>query len=734
MTARRRVRVRGAVQGVGFRPFVYRLAVEAGLSGWVLNDADGVLLELEGDPGVLDGMLDRLRAELPIHARIESLESHETEPTGARGFEIRPSPPGSRGAAELLPDLATCPACLAEVRDPTDRRYRYPFTNCTHCGPRFSIVERLPYDRANTTMDRFAMCSACRAEYDDPRDRRFHAQPNACPDCGPQLQLDQHSGDDAMRTAAALLRDGAIVAVKGIGGFHLMVDARDTSAVERLRARKGRRDKPFAVMFPNAAAVDQACHLTEVERAALTASDAPIVLVRARPGVLPDAVAPRNPLVGAVLPYTPLHHLLLADLGFPVVATSANLAGEPICTDLAAAERLLGSVADAFLDHDRPIRRPVEDSVVRQFKDDVVVLRRGRGLAPSPVAPCPVDGILGRGAQQRVALAVSHGGHVIAGPHLGDLSDDLAALDAYATAVSDFTELFAIDRAVVDAHPDYVSRRDARAAAQVQHHHAHAAACLAEHGLDRALAVVWDGTGYGSDGTIWGGEFLDATRADFTRVAHLRGFRLPGGEAAIRHPARQALALCWELGLDLPDFPHAADLCAMLRTGLNAPVTTAAGRLFDAVSWILGLGPDPITFDGEAAIALEHAASETDAQLPPLRLVRAASDGGGSGPASTLDWGPTLVALRASTASPSALAAAFHVALARGIAEVAATVDVPHVVLTGGCFQNRRLLEATVAELRAIGRTPIWPRRIPPNDGGVAVGQVIVAASRPPNA
>ena len=718
MNERRRIRVRGAVQGVGFRPFVYRIATERNVAGWVLNDADGVLIEGEGPDTVLDAFADALATEAPVHARIDAIEVERVSTRAEESFEIRPSPVATRGDAGFLPDLATCDACLREVQHPEDRRHRYPFTNCTHCGPRFSITARLPYDRANTTMSRFEMCDACLREYQDPANRRFHAQPNACPKCGPQLSLGEHRGGAALREATRLIAEGAIVAVKGLGGFHLVVNALDEHAIARLRERKSRPTKPFAVMFANMDQLTRYADPSEVEVAGLCSPAAPIVLVRAR-DTLPAVIAPRNPMVGAVLPYTPLHHILLADVGVPLVVTSGNRNGEPICIDGDEAREVLGDIADAILDHDRPILRPVEDSVMRQFEDELVVLRRGRGLAPSPVVPCAQDGILGHGAQLKTALAISRAGRVVAGPHLGDLTDELRTLRTYDRAVADFEALFEPHRHAVDLHPDIASRRGLRRAVEVQHHHAHAAACLAEHGVDEAVTVVWDGTGYGPDGTIWGGEFLHVFRSGFERIAHLRTFGLVGGEAAIRKPARQAVAVCWELGLPLPDVPNADSYARMLEQGLNCPRTSAAGRLFDAVSALLRLAPAKVSFDGEAAVNLEHAASDCHpAPLPVPELV----DG-------VVDWGP-LVRTMCGHPDASGRAAGFIDALAESIARVAATVPLEHVALTGGCFQNRRLLEQAARALRRVDRVPIWARAVPPNDGGIAVGQVLVAAQR----
>ena len=760
MTGRRRFRVRGTVQGVGFRPFVFNLAEQLGVTGWVLNDADGVLAEAQGSPAALDAFEHGLWTQAPLHATLDAVVSEavkaideprvETGPgfeirpgCGMRpGFEIRPSPAGTRGHAGVLPDLTTCRACVAEILDPSDRRFRYPFTNCTHCGPRFSIMDRLPYDRANTAMAAFEMCALCRDEYEHPRDRRFHAQPNACPACGPTLALRDRfnvasaTGDDALRAAVALLREGQIVAVKGIGGFHLLVDATNAAAVARLRARKGRPTKPFAVMFRDEAQLDAACAPTNVERAAVSGSRAPITLMRRRAGLLAPGVAPGTPWLGALLPYTPLHHLLLRDLAVAVVATSGNVAGAPICTQGLDAMQRLGDVADVFLDHNREIRRPVEDAVVRQFEQDVCVLRRGRGMAPARVASCADVAVVAVGGARKNAVSVLRGGAVILGPHLGELDADLHAHAMHAAAMQDLPQLLGVDPLIVahDMHPDYASTRSAHATPYrripVQHHHAHAATVLAERGLESACAVVWDGTGFADDGTVWGGEFLRVTRHDFERIAHLRHFRLAGGDAAIRAPARQALGLMVALDQPAalartgPDAATEAALIRMLRSGLRAPLTSSAGRLFDAVSWLLGCVSADTSFEGEAAGALEHAADGKDVlTLQPLPVPTLT--------AGVLDWGPMILAIlrRRHTESSGGLSALFHHALARGIADVVQQEGQLDVVLSGGCFQNRRLLETVAASLREVGHRPHWCRAIPPNDGGLAAGQAVVAAS-----
>jgi hydrogenase maturation protein HypF len=758
MRQRLRIEVDGAVQGVGFRPFVYRLAREMSLDGWVANDTGGVVVEVEGTEESLGRFLSRLPVEKPSPASIRDTRVHRLAAEGRRGFRIERSERQGLKTVQVLPDLATCPTCLEEIRDPRNRRHGYPFTNCTQCGPRFSIIRSLPYDRPRTSMRDFILCATCRSEYEDPSDRRFHAQPNACKDCGPQLALWDADGStlgvgaDALRLAQQCLRDGDSVAVKGLGGFHLMVDAGSGAAVRRLRAKKVRREKPLAVMVPDLEAARELCRLDSEAEALLVSPEAPVVLLPRRPGTaVHEAVAPNNPYLGIMLAYTPPHHLLLDGLGFPVVATSGNLSDEPICTDEHDAVQRLGGVADRFLVHDRPIARHVDDSVAWIFDGKPRLLRRARGWAPRPVVlDEELPPILAVGAHLKNAVALSVGRQVFISQHIGDMETP-EAVDAFERVIANFLELYDANPVAVahDLHPDYVSTkwtRDNAADARlvpVQHHHAHMAACLAEnsyHGT--ALGVTWDGTGYGLDGTIWGGEYLLGTRSSFQRVAHLLPFHLPGGEAAIREPRRTALALLWQMdegaerwSESLPPVAsfsstELALLARMLERGVNSPQTTSAGRLFDGVAALVGL-PLQTTFDGQAAMALEFAAEASVRDGYPVRLI----ENEAKDPAGPLlvDWRPVLEAVlddRRRGTSAGIISARFHAALAEANLLVARAVGERTVALTGGCFQNRLLLQRTVDKLRDAGFEVLLHRQVPPNDGGIGLGQVAVAAAR----
>lgn len=749
MMERRRLKIQGIVQGVGFRPFVYRLAHELNLSGWVENTAQGVMIEVEALPSRLDAFITRLQNELPPHAAIQHLDWQMTAPLGEAVFEIRHSDHNGAKTALVLPDLATCPDCLAEIFDPANRRYRYPFTNCTHCGPRFTIVQGLPYDRPNTTMRTFMMCDECRAEYENPHDRRFHAQPNACPKCGPQLALWAKDGivlsmhDAALFAAAAAIRQGQIVAVKGLGGFHLMVDARNADAVARLRKSKNREEKPLAVMYPTLERIRAECQVSPLEADLLTSAQAPIVLLQKIGNETAENVAPGNPYLGVMLPYTPLHHLLLYELGFPVVATSGNLSGEPICTDEYEALERLGEIADVFLVHNRPIARHVDDSIIRVAAGRELMLRRARGYAPLPVKlPNTAPTLIAAGAHLKNTAAVTAGIQAFISQHIGDM-DTAGAYDAYQRVIADFQQLYDLQPALIaaDLHPDYRSTQYAQASGlpviQVQHHYAHVLACMAENQLEApVLGVSWDGTGYGTDGTIWGGEFLLVNDNTFDRAAHLMTFRLPGGEQAVKEPRRSALGLLYEVfGEDIP--PDLAPvqqfsaselrlLKAALKKKLNAPLTSSAGRLFDAVAALVGLC-QRTSFEGQAAMQLEFAqfGHKTDKYYP-----FAITDNTGDAAASAhiLNLKQTVLAiiddLRAAV-PVSEISARFHNTLAEMIVAVAHAVGEKQVVLTGGCFQNKTLLERTVDRLLAEGFQPYWHRFVPPNDGGIALGQVM---------
>lgn len=743
--------VGGAVQGVGFRPFVHRTATELALAGWVMNSPAGVVIEVEGEPARLEAFVAAVHGAPPVSARVTRLSVREQPAVGESGFSIRASRLEGPRLTQIPRDLATCRACLAELFDPVDRRWRYPFINCTQCGPRFSIMEAMPYDRARTSMRRFEMCEACEAEYEDPSSRRFHAEPNACPDCGPRLSLVDGGGrrlawtHAALMTAADWIREGRIVAVKGIGGFHLLADAGSTAAVQRLRERKRRPHKPFAVMFPDLDALARACLVSDAERALVCAPEAPIVLMRRRGDSVAEAVAPGNPWIGAILPYAPLHHLLLRELAGPVLATSGNLADEPIAIETAEALERLGGVADVFLTHDRPIVRPVEDSLMRIACGRPLMLRRARGYAPEPLAVAGAEaGVLASGGHLKTTVAITQKGRVTLWPHIGDL-ETAPARDAHLRAMQDISRLCDIDPLLTacDLHPDYASGRASPGLAPdvlpVQHHLAHVAACLADNGLEPpALGVAWDGAGYGTDGTLWGGEFLSVDDAGWRRVARLRPFPLPGGAAAIREPRRAALGLLWTAfgrdALAMDDLAPVASftpaerrtLAAMLERGLNTPVCSSAGRLFDAVAALAGLRQRS-SYEGQAAAELEWAAGDRDdGRCYQLQLHE--MDGA---PGLVLDWGPALEHLLADVragAQPGQVSEALHNGLAAAIVAVAARIGEPRVALTGGCFQNLRLTETTVAALRRAGFEPLWHQWIPPNDGGLALGQAVWAS------
>lgn len=765
---RLRVEITGAVQGVGFRPHVYRLATAAGLVGWVVNDLAGVRIEVEGHCDRLERFMEALRSEAPLNAVVTELRHAWLPIEGFEDFSIRASDAAGPRTTTVLPDLATCAPCLIEVLDPRDRRAGYPFTNCTDCGPRFSIIRDLPYDRPATTMAGFRMCPTCEKEYRDPTDRRFHAQPNACPVCGPRLSWMPTSagphpaedGVDPLTAAAAAVAEGRIVAVKGLGGFHLICDAANEEAVRRLRDRKGRPTKPFAVMAGDVDQVEALCRLSPVEKELLTGPQAPIVLLRAvsgHPGDPPriaPSVAPGNPFLGVMLPYTPLHHLLLRACGGPLVATSGNRSEEPICTTREEALERLGNLADAFLLHDRPIERPVDDSVAAVIAARPVLLRRSRGWAPLPLQLArSVPSILAVGGQQKNVVGLAQDRKAWLGQHIGDLGTP-ESFASFERCIEDLLRLYRVEPEVIahDLHPDYAATRwaldpSARASSipdgvrriGVQHHHAHLASVLAEHdratGSDPALGIVWDGTGYGSDGTIWGGEFLLGDARAVRRVAHLHPFRLPGGEAAVRDPARVALALLAEAGLptDCAPVPPSsrALMLDMVERGIRSPITTSAGRLFDGVAALLGL-VGPTSFEGEAAMALEYAALDgTDGHLPIT--LRSADESGEAGVRSlVLDWRPTLAALLDgldSGVSVATLARRFHGAMIEGMRQVAARVGAADIALSGGCFQNRILAESGAARLEADGFRVLVHRQVPPNDGGLALGQIVVAAA-----
>ncbi|NHB77783.1 carbamoyltransferase HypF [Rhodobacter calidifons] len=729
------IRVQGQVQGVGFRPFVWQLAQEFGVRGRVWNDAEGVGIEASG--AGLEAFVAAISARAPKLARVDAVEISGFAGELPEGFEIAPS--RGRGAeTRVTPDAATCPACVAEIAEP-GRRQGYAFTNCTQCGPRFSILKGLPYDRAQTTMAAFPMCPDCRAEYEDPADRRFHAQPVACPTCGPRLWFEVSGTElpgDPIAQAVACLRAGGVVAVKGIGGFHLACDARNPAAVALLRARKRRPAKPLAVMARRADLAALA-EVTEADLALLSDPAAPIVLLRSR-RTLPEGIAPGMAALGVLLPYTPLHHLLLEAFGGPLVMTSGNLSGEPQVIGNAEARTKLAGFADGFLMHDREIARRLDDSVERS--QPPMILRRARGRVPGtlPLPPGFADApqVLALGGQMKGAICLVKNGQALLGHHLGDLDATLSA-DEFVKAVADYRALFdhAPALVAVDAHPGYRATQAGQAmglpVAEVWHHHAHLAACLAENlwPLDggKVAGIVLDGTGLGPDGTLWGGEVLLGDYHGFTRAAHLRPAPLIGGDRAAREPWRNALARLDQAGLaDWADALFAQAPRDLLRQaaarGINAPLSSSAGRLFDAFAAVLGLCPMAQSYEGEAAMRLEALAQDGGAGLP------FAQRGALIDPAPI--WAEARRALQAG-ASPAELSGRFHLGLAQAFAAAArdlvARGEARAVALSGGCFQNALLHDLTI---RALGETPVLTHRVTPaNDGGLALGQATVAAA-----
>ncbi|WP_433236670.1 carbamoyltransferase HypF [Streptosporangium sp. CA-135522] len=745
------IRVEGVVQGVGFRPFVYGLATRLGLAGLVGNDERGVFIEIEGAPALVEEFTATLGADAPPLAVVERISSRPVPATGETGFAIARSATGGRRRTLISPDMATCADCLREMDDPADRRHGYAFINCTNCGPRFTIVKEVPYDRPNTTMAVFTMCEDCAREYHDPADRRFHAQPVCCPACGPRLRLLDRGGGqvagDPLAETARLLREGKVVAVKGLGGYHLAAVAACEPAVAALRSRKHREDKPFAVMVSDLAGARRLCEVDEAAERLLTDRSRPIVLLRRHPRArVAPSVAPGSRWLGVMLAYTPLHHLLLRRLGVPAVLTSGNVSDEPIAYLDDDAVTRLGGIADAFLTHERPIHMRTDDSVVRVFRGGDLPIRRSRGHVPHPLPlawdfPRPV---LACGAELKHTFCVARGRHAFVSHHIGDL-ENYETYRSFTEGVGHFRRLFDITPEVVahDLHPEYLSTKYALAQegvdlVAVQHHHAHIASCLADNGAaGPVIGVAFDGLGYGPDATLWGGEFLLADLAGFERAGHLATVPMPGGAAAIRQPWRMAAAYL-DLAYD-GDVPGDLDVVrrnaaawenvtALGRRGVNAPRTSSMGRLFDAVATIAGVR-DEINYEGQAAVEWEQLADPREAgaygcrlsgeapfTVPGADLVRAAADD-----------------LRAGT-EPATVSARFHNAIARVVAEGCArlreTSGLSTVALSGGVFQNVLLLERATALLEERGFHVLLHRRVPPNDGGISLGQAAVAGAR----
>lgn len=758
------MKLEGTVQGVGLRPYVYRTARGLGLAGWIMNRTDGVILEAEGTNESIDRFVEQLRSMGPPGSRVDHIELASIPPLGEVEFTIRRSDGERPPHLAVSPDMATCSECLAELFEATNRRHRYPWLSCAHCGPRFSMVTGTPYDRAQTTMRRFHLCSACQREYDDPADRRFHAESTACSDCGPGTFYWKHDGtpisqgNDALALACDMIRAGGIVAVKGIGGFHLWVDATSDSAVRRLRERKRRPHKPFAVMFPSLDVMRETCEVSPAELTLLNSPQAPIVILHQLEGAcVAPSVAPGHSTVGAMLPHMPLHHLMMSELRTPVVATSGNCSEEPLVTDEREAVQRLGFIADAFLVHNRPIARPIDDSVLRVSQVGPIFLRRARGWVPQTIrvpemiADGSISPILAVGGQLKNTIAVLESDRVMLGQHLGDLST-LETERAVREAIDDLQWLHQVKPHAIacDYHPDYRSTQMAEELAarwniplvRVQHHHAHVASCMAERGVtDEVLGVAWDGAGYGMDGVLWGGEFLVCTVKEFRRVVHLRPFLLPGGEQAMRNPRRTELAIRLDTfgierlkskSLEHSDISKEDELIlSMLGKGVRAPTTTSMGRLFDAVASMLELCR-VATFEGQAAMALEQDASRScseDHTFYSIPLVLEAEEP----PRWVADWRPMIEEIakeRRRRIASSRIAYRFHRTLAELIGRVAELVGLQHVVLTGGCFQNALLVNLASHRLSSTGFTVLNHRQVPPNDGGLSLGQAVAGAAR----
>ena len=757
-TQRLRITLRGAVQGVGFRPFVYRLATEMSLTGWVLNSSAGLVVEVEGAADELRRFEQRLEAERPKASVVTVRESDWIPAQSSTTFEIHHSDTDSAKSVNVLPDLATCADCRAELFDPANRRFQYPFTNCTNCGPRYTIVVDIPYDRPNTTMREFVLCPACREEYENPANRRFHAQPNACSVCGPKL-------DGTIAETASVLLQGKIVALKGIGGFQLLVDARQPATVARLRQRKHREEKPFALMMPSFEMAREYCEITPAEQELLESQAAPIVLLRPKSGTdIAWNVAHCSPYLGVMLPYSPLHHLLMRECPFPLIATSGNRSDEPIAIANEEATTRLKDIADHFLVHNRPIVRACDDSVVRLTRGRAGILRRARGYAPLGIRVSRnVAPVLAVGGHLKSTVAIGVGQDVFLSQHIGDL-ETFEARHAFERAIDDLCRLYSFkpEAVVCDLHPDYAStdwaERSGLPIIRVQHHQAHVAACAAENNVEGPyLGVSWDGTGYGLDGAIWGGEFFHVENRrvennQYERIAHLRPFGLPGGDAAVREGWRSAASLLFEVqkqgipGLATSARPGAppvnltvsqdrvtengvphvspglrdpgirtAQVRTMLERGINVVATTSVGRLFDAVASITGLAQQN-RFEGQAAMLLEN-------EIGSLRTEEAYPLTGG-------DWAPLIADVlrdKRDGLPVSRIAARFHNALVNWIVEVAVNSELKQIVLSGGVFQNRYLTERAAAMLESRGFVVHTHRQVPPNDGGIALGQVVMA-------
>jgi len=744
------IEITGIVQGIGFRPFIYNLAKKHFIRGWVLNNEKGVFIDAEGEDGNLEDFIQNIPKLAPPLARIESFRVKYLEPIGFRHFEIRQSREGENKFTLISPDLATCKKCLSELFSPGNFRYRYPFINCTLCGPRFTIIKDIPYDRHKTTMASFKMCPICQKEYDDPLDRRFHAQPNACPTCGPSLWLEDRDGnevlDDPIETTLKLLEEGFIVAVKGLGGFHLACDAKNERSVSSLRSRKFREDKPFAVMCWDMEEIKRHCEVSQEEEKLLLSVERPIVILKRRKdsGISPS-VAPYQNTFGMMLPYTPLHHLLLSGVCKVLVMTSGNVSDEPIAFKNEEAKERLHEIADYFLLHNREIHMRCDDSVIRTIRGRPYMIRRSRGYVPFPIKlPFSVEMILACGGELKNTFCLTRGQYAFLSHHIGDL-ENLETLHSFEQGIEHFKRLFSIEPKAIayDLHPDYLSTQYALSLKNipkigVQHHHAHIVSCMVENGIDgEVIGVGFDGTGFGTDGTIWGGEFLKANLKDFELLAHLKKVPMPGGSKAIKQPWRMAMVYLWDvfgdeasrLGIDLIrriDFKRWDILEKAIEKNINTPWTSSMGRLFDAVSSLLFIR-DEINYEGQAAIELEMVADQGEMGEYPFNLIK-------DGTPMVIDPKETvrgIVSDLIEKVPVSRISGRFHRTIAQMIAETCKSIrlreGLNRVVLSGGVFQNTFLLTLSMDALKASGFEVFIHHDVPPNDGGISLGQAIIA-------
>lgn len=738
--------IRGVVQGVGFRPFIFRLAKEFDVKGWIINSSQGVFIDAEADRVTLESFIRKIETDRPKNSYIQSFEHTWLDAEGFKTFEIRESKESGSKTALVLPDISTCSDCLEEIFDPGNRRYLYPFTNCTNCGPRYSIIADLPYDRCNTTMGEFEMCPECRAEYTDPLNRRFHAEPTACSKCGPQVTLTGSDGimlyekHEAILNAVKALKDGKILALKGIGGYQLLCDASNAEAVKTLRNRKRRSEKPFALMFPNAETAKAECEVSESELQLLSSVEAPIVLLKKKKNitsVVSNECAAGNPYLGIMLPYSPLHHIFMKEFGLPIVATSGNISEEPICINEVEAFEKLADIADYFLVHNRKILRHVDDSIVRIAGGKQVMMRRARGFAPLPVVLNGIKRVtLAAGPHLKNTIAINKANNVFISQHIGDL-ENIESINAFKRVINDIKSFYELtpEHVICDLHPDYISTKYAESldlpVYKVQHHYAHVLSCMAENELDGSdlLGVSWDGTGYGTDGTIWGGEFIVPQGTSLNRAAYFRPFRLPGGEQSIHDVWKIGLSLLYsvygEEVFEIENIPFlkkndALLVKQMLDKNINSPVTTSAGRLFDGISAIIGIR-DTANYEAQAAMELEFAADDFKTNEYFSFSIDKLNG------SLIFNWENMVKGIindLNESVPKGKIAAKFHNTLAEAIVQIAQRLKYNKVLLTGGCFLNKYLLEKSIKRLTEEGFKVYTQQRVPSGDGGISLGQM----------